>query len=47
MTYKDTEPPGNQVVCHNRTKSDVLLDTFRRSNETDEKIPLSKKVTPI
>ena len=43
MTYKDSEPPQNQVVCHNRTKSDVLLDTFRRPNEMEEKMPLSSE----
>ena len=51
MTYKDTAPPqAKQVVSHNRNPSDVLLATFRnqhetmRQNETEEKIPFSKKV---
>jgi len=43
MTYKDSAPPGKQVVTHNRTTSDVLLETFRRPNDTEEKIPLGKK----
>ena len=44
MTYKDTSVPANQVVTHTRNPSDILLDTFRRQNETEEKIPFSKKV---
>ena len=46
MTYKDTAPPqAKQVVSHNRNPSDVLLATFRHQhNETEEKIPFSKKV---
>ena len=47
MTYKDSAPPGKQVVTHNRTTSDVLLETFRRPNDTEEKIPLGKKVSVI
>ena len=47
MTYKDSAPPGKQVVTHNRTTSDVLLETFRRPNDTEEKIPLGKKVFAI
>ena len=47
MTYKDSAPPGKQVVTHNRTTSDVLLETFRRPNDTEEKIPLGKKVSAI
>ena len=46
MTYKDSAPPqARQVVSHNRNPSDVLLATFRNQhNETEEKIPFSKKV---
>ena len=46
MTYKDSAPPQTrQVVSHNRNPSDVLLATFRNQhNETEEKIPFSKKV---
>ena len=46
MTYKDTAPPqAKQVVSHTRNPSDVLLATFRNQhNETEEKIPFSKKV---
>ena len=47
MTYKNSAPPGAQVVSHNRTQSDVLLASFRQPNETEEKIPLSKKVLKI
>ena len=47
MTYKDTAVPANQVVTHTRNPSDILLDTFRRQNETEEKIPFSKKVYTI
>jgi len=44
MTYKESAPPGTQVVSHNRTQSDVLLATFRPpTNDTEEKIPFSKK----
>ena len=44
MTYKDTEHPEKQVVFHNRTKSDVLLDTFRAPNERGDKNLLNKEV---
>ena len=44
MTYKDTEHPEKQVVFHNRTKSDVLLDTFRTPNERGDKNLLNKEV---
>jgi len=47
MTYKDSAPTGKQVVTHNRTTSDVLLETFRRPNDTEEKIPLGKKVSAL
>ena len=49
MTYKDTAPPqAKQVVSHTRNPSDVLLATFRNQhNETEEKIPFSKKVRRV
>lgn len=43
MTYKDTSVPASQVVTHTRNPSDILLESFRRHNETEEKIPFSKK----
>ena len=47
MTYKNSAPPGAQVVSHNRTQSDVLLASFRQPNETEEKNKGRKSKIPI